>query len=94
MTELLTYEQAAKLLDPTGKLEITARSIQRHVAAGRLPKVKVGRKPAVLRSDVMRLIEPPQEPATVRRSGPSHGNTPASNGRFTKRMIDQMRKGR
>ncbi len=34
MSDLLTCEQAAKLLDPTGKLEITARSIQRHVAAG------------------------------------------------------------
>ncbi len=94
MPDLLTYDQAAKLLDPTGKLGISARSIQRHVAAGRLPKVRVGRKPAVLKSDVMRLIEPPPEPATARRIGRSHGNTPAGNGHFTKRMLDQMRKGR
>lgn len=94
MPDLLTYEQAAKLLDPTGELEITARSIQRHVAAGRLRKVRVGRKPAVLKSDVMELIDPPTGPATVRRSGRSYGNTPAENRRFTKRVLDQMRKGR
>ena len=58
MTDLLTYKQAAKLLDPTDALEITARSIQRHVAAGRPRGVKVGRKPAVLKSDLMRLIAP------------------------------------
>ncbi len=94
MPDLLTYEQAAKLLDPTVKLESTSRSIQRHVAAGRLRKVRVGRKPAILKSDLMRLIEPPPKPATARRSGRSYGNSPAGNGRFTKRMLDQMRKGR
>ncbi len=94
MTDLLTYEQAARLLDPTGELEITTRSIQRHVSAGRLRKVRVGRKPAVLKSDVLGLIKPPPEPVTVRRSGRSYVNTPAENRRLTKRILDQMRKGR
>ena len=64
---LLTYEQAAKLLDPTGEIGVTVRSIQRHVQAGRLRKVKVGRKPAVLKSEVLDLIE---------RMGENLGPTP------------------
>ena len=57
MTDLLTYEQAAEMLDPTGEIGITVRSIRRHVQAGRLRKVKIGRKPAVFKSDLLGLVE-------------------------------------
>ena len=91
MPDLLTYEQAARLLDPTGKLEITARSIQRHVAAGRLRKVRVGRKPAVLKSDLMRLIEPPvpdpvQVPRKLDPTKPARISQRAQRVRETKRI--------
>ncbi len=91
MTNLLTYEQAAELLDPTGELQITARSIQRHVAAGRLRKVRVGRKPAVLKSDVMELIEPPQEPTMAKESGRPWGDTTAERRRFSSYVMKKVR---
>ena len=96
MLDLLTYEQATKLLDPTGELEITARSIQRHVAADRLRKVRVGRKPTVLKSDVMETIAPPKEPTTAKENGRRWGNTTAEQRRLSsyvsKQVRDEMKK--
>ena len=96
MTDLLTYEQAAKLLDPTGELEITARSIQRHVAVGRLRKVRVGRKPAVLKSDVLGLVECPEPDPVKVPLKPDPAKTPrisqrAQRARETRRITAMIR---
>ena len=54
---LLSYQQAAERLDPTGDLGITPRSIERMVAAGKLSKVKLGRSPAINERDLNALVE-------------------------------------
>ncbi|WP_282608428.1 helix-turn-helix domain-containing protein [Pelagibius sp. Alg239-R121] len=53
--ELMTYEEAAKFLDPSGALGITKRTIRRLVEEGMLTKIKIGRAPAVTRRAIMEL---------------------------------------
>ena len=69
--ELLTYDEAARLLDPMGTIGVTHRSIRRHIAQGRLNRVKVGRKPAVLKREVLALMREmePCRPTTSQASG-------------------------
>ena len=56
--ELLTYREAARLVDPTGALGVTHRSIARHVAQGRLNRVKIGRRAAVVRAELTGRCSP------------------------------------
>ena len=83
---LLTYADAARLLDPDGRLKLTEHSIRSEVRAGRLPNVKFAGKVFIRADDLAEMTESrlcpdrPSRPAlnsagsqAARRSGKSTG---------------------
>lgn len=70
--DLVSYEEAAQIIDASGKQGVTVRTIRRLVAEGVLQKVKIGRHPAVHRKQVLALVlEPVPEQPTRPRCHPS-----------------------
>ena len=75
LPRLLSFDEAAAVLDPNGSIGITARTIDRYVREGRLPKLRLGRRPAVREDHLTELLE--KEEQWFKSTNPGNGRTTA-----------------
>lgn len=66
------------MLDPNGTLGITARSIERFVREGRLPRIKLGRTPGVREDHLTKLLRENEQWFRSTSQGSERETGPAS----------------